>query len=294
MKKQPYKKYLIVIIVCIILIIIAAVISKGNTHTPVPDESISPTIPPSILPSPTPTPIEDIDTQILDSIDNTPYGWGVVRNKNHTTPQISADELRILSTYNSIYHVETQEKILYLTFNLGYESGSTEAVLDRLRERNIKAVFFLTGDYVNDVNNASIINRIKDEGHLFGNHGYTHTDYTELSSEAIVEDYNRLSNVLYEKYSVDCSYVRPPYCKYSERVVAAGSLLSYKNIFWSIAFDDYGANKGKDYAYNTLMNNLHPGAIILIHPTYSGINDYFEDFLDSAMGEGYKFELLQE
>jgi peptidoglycan-N-acetylmuramic acid deacetylase len=230
----------------------------------------------------------------LDSIDNTPYGWGVVRNKDHITPQISTEETRILTTYDGIYYVEAQEKVLFLTFNLGYESGSTEGVLDRLRERNIKAVFFLTGDYINDENNASIINRIKDEGHLFGNHGYTHTDYTELSSEAIVEDYNRLSNELYEKYSVNCSYVRPPYCKYSERVVAAGSLLSYKTVFWSIAFDDYGANKGKDYAYNTLMDNLHPGAIILIHPTYTGINDYFEDFLDSAMGEGYKFELLHE
>lgn len=220
-------------------------------------------------------------------------GWSWKRNNEHK-PVTSYTETNI-AQYGAYYIVETEEKVLYLTFDEGYENGYTETILDILLENGVKATFFVTESYI--VNNIELCKRMKDEGHLVGNHSSTHPSFAEISDEEIIEEITKTENTFLELtgYKMD-RLIRPPKGEFSERSLYITRTTGNRSIFWSIAYADWLVDdqKGKDYAYNHVMDNYHNGAIILLHAVSESNTEALDDIIKSLKNEGYRFGNLFE
>lgn len=191
--------------------------------------------------------------------------WGIVRKPNYQIPDADPGAPELLAEYGGVYLGDTSKKIVYLTFDEGYENGYTEKILDVLRDNNAKAVFFITGPYLKGHQN--LVRRMVEEGHIVGNHTIHHPSLPQLDDTQIEEEVLGLDRAFYEKFGKNMKYLRPPKGEYSERTLAITQKLGYCNIFWSFAYDDWYRDKtrGSQYAYDKVMNNLHNGAVILLH-----------------------------
>ncbi|MCT4542708.1 MAG: polysaccharide deacetylase family protein [Vallitalea sp.] len=232
----------------------------------------------------------NVDTSTLS---NQGYGWTWKRNKEHIKP-IAYNKIDI-KKYGGYYAVDTEEKVAYLTFDEGYENGYTPSILDTLKANDIKATFFVTKDFLEK--NKELAIRMKEEGHIVGNHSVNHTNMHELSDEKV--EYEIVENARYFEevtgYKID-TFFRPPNGEYSERTLYLTRKLGYKSIFYSVAYADWytNAQKGKEYAYNHVMQNSHPGMIILLHAVSSSNTEALDDILKSLKEEGYRFGNLYE
>lgn len=203
-------------------------------------------------------------------LDNEKKGW------SHAYPED-------LSNYEGIYSVKENE--VTLSFDLGTETGYTEALLDLLKEKNIKALFFLTGTYIEA--NKDLVNRMINEGHTIGCHGYNHEDMNilvENGPEGLVEDLNKWRDVS----PVATSYFRAPSGVYSYRGMEILKDLGYKSIFWGLAYRDWEENNQMEpeAALDKLKETLQPGDVILLHVFKTNIT-ILPDFIDWLRQEGY-------
>ncbi|PQP91338.1 hypothetical protein CPT76_02140 [Paenibacillus sp. AR247] len=185
------------------------------------------------------------------------------RQRLRTALIILAD---ILQKNGAIFLGDTTQKELYLTFDNGYENGFTPRILDVLKEKKVPAIFFLTGHYVKD--KPELVTRMVTEGHLVGNHSWTHPDMTQISNAQLKEELDKVKqSVTGTTRQKEMAYVRPPRGIFSDRTLAASRAEGYTTVFWSVAYKDWDVNdqKGADYAYRQVMAQLHPGAVILLH-----------------------------
>ena len=146
---------------------------------------------------------------------------------------------------------------IYLTFDLGYEAGYTEQILDVLKENNVKAVFFITGHYLNS--EPDLVKRMIEEGHIVGNHTVNHKSLVDLSDEEIEDEIMNLHKSLYEKFGYEMTYFRPPKGEFSERVLKIAKDLGYTAVLWSNAYDDWDENNQgrEEYGKSKILNYLH-------------------------------------
>lgn len=229
--------------------------------------------------------------------DNEITSWFYMPNDTHTTPDINPKLTYDLSNYNAIYNGNINEstKTLYLTFDEGYENGYTSKILDVLKEKNVKAVFFVTSYYLEK--NPDLVKRMVDEGHVVGNHSETHSSMPTLTSDMtkFKEEFSDVESKYKEITGLDMKkFFRPPMGYYSEKSLAMTNDLGYKTVFWSFAYDDWDPEKQPEvnYAKNKILDNLHNGSILLLHAVSKTNTEILGDVIDSARDAGYEFKLL--
>lgn len=229
-----------------------------------------------------------------DTILNETLGWSFKRNSEHT-PVIGYNEGIDLEKYGAYYIVETEEKVIYLTFDAGYENGYTAKMLDALLENNAQASFFVTESYIK--RNTDLVIRMKEEGHIVANHSVTHPSFPTLTEEELRKELEDTANTMAELTGYDMDpFFRPPSGEYSERILYLIRKYGYRTIFWSLTYLDWNVNEqpGAEYAYDHVMTNYHPGAIPLIHAVSESNAEALDDILKSLKAEGYRFGNLYE
>lgn len=221
--------------------------------------------------------------------------WGLSFPQPGQTPQGNADA-DYLADYNAYYVGDTGEKVIYLTFDAGFENGNTEAILNALKKHNAPATFFLVGSYVRD--HGDLVQRMVAEGHTVGNHTNTHPDMSAISDmesfanelRAVEESYTELMGTVMPKF------YRPPQGKYSEANLAQAKELGYTTVFWSLAYVDWYENDQPTHeeAFEKLLGRIHPGAIVLLHSTSKTNAEILDELLTRWEDMGYTFKPLAE
>lgn len=228
-----------------------------------------------------------------DGLSNEKKAWWFKRNKEHQPS--GADESIDLKKYDAYYLGDTEEKVIYLTFDCGYENGYTETMLDILKKHNAKACFFVTQTYIRD--NPELVKRMKEEGHQVGNHTVTHKSQPTLSVEEIEKELGTCSSYMKEMTGYDMDpFFRPPMGEYSERTLKITQDMGYRTVFWSIAYLDYDVTNqpGSNYVEEHFRTYFHNGAIPLIHNVSSANCEALDGVLTLLEKEGYRFCTLYE
>lgn len=235
-----------------------------------------------------------------DTSQNTVYSyeqkrcWGISRQPDGQTPKADPGANEVLEKYGGRYVGDTTKKVVYLTFDEGYENGYTGQILDTLRDNNVKAAFFITGPYLKE--HQDLVRRMVEEGHTVGNHTVHHPSLPEKSDAEIEEEVLGLERAFTEKFSIKMKFLRPPKGEYSEKSLSVTSKLGYCNLFWSFAYDDWHRDKirGPEYAYNKVIKNLHNGEIMLLHAVSKDNADALDMIIKGVRGSGYEFGNVEE
>lgn len=221
--------------------------------------------------------------------------WGLSFPEEGKTPvgNASAEELAV----NNAYFVgKTDEKVIYLTFDAGYENGCTESILDTLKKHEVPAAFFLVGNYLST--NPHLVKRMVKEGHIVGNHTFSHPDMASIATEdAFRDELVKLEKMYKEVTGKDMQkFYRPPQGKYSEENLAMASKMGYKTILWSLAYVDWyeSDQPTKEEAFDKLLPRVHPGAIVLLHSTSRTNAEILDELLTKWKEMGYAFKSLNE
>lgn len=224
------------------------------------------------------------------------YHYGFKKSKDGQLPSIDQEGFKpILEKEKAIFLGDTSQKELYLTFDNGYENGHTIAILDVLKEKQVPAVFFVTGHYVKT--QADLLKRMVNEGHLIGNHSWSHPDMSQLSPDKMKDELHRVKEEVAQiTGQTQMTFLRPPRGIFSERVLSVSNELGYTNVFWSIAYKDWETNvqRGWKYAYDNVIAQLHPGAVILLHSVSKDNADAIGAIIDEAHRQGYEFKRLDQ
>lgn len=238
--------------------------------------------------------------QITAHSDGESFNWYCMRKKNHMQP-VCESNMKFIENYGGYYvdkkHGDTSSsKVIYLTFDAGYENGNVERILDTLKEKDVPGAFFILSNLI--TKNTDLVKRMTDEGHLVCNHTASHRDMTKLTTpEAFSAELEKLEKIYTHHTGREMSrYYRPPAGKFSEQNMKFANDLGYKTIFWSFAYADWDNNKqpNPDAAFKLIMDNAHNGAVILLHPTSKTNADILGKVIDALKSEGYSFGTLEE
>ncbi|MEW6065293.1 MAG: delta-lactam-biosynthetic de-N-acetylase [Bacillota bacterium] len=224
---------------------------------------------------------------------NEKMGWYYKPNKQHKLPEVNPRGRALLEKYNGIYHGDTSGKNIYLTFDEGYENGYTPKILDALKETNVKAAFFITGDYLR--RHPDLVKRMVNEGHIVGNHTYNHPSLPQVSDATVQKEIESLSEGFEKLTGAKMKYLRPPMGEYSERTLKLTHEMGYRNVFWSVALVDWRPDAGSpEQNKNTVMERLHNGAVVLLHAVNKANADMLGDLIKECKEKGYQFRSLDE
>lgn len=220
--------------------------------------------------------------------------WGLSFQEEGQLPVANAT-FEELAKYDAFYAQDTKEKVLYLTFDCGFENGNTPPILDALKKHNAKATFFVVGNYVST--SPDLVKRMVQEGHIVGNHSYHHPDMSQMNKEEFLKELDELET-LYEQTigSPMTKYYRPPQGKYSENNLQIAKELGYKTFFWSLAYVDWNQDSQPSHeeAFDKLLKRVHPGAIVLLHNTSKTNGEIIDELLTKWEEMGYTFKALNE
>ena len=221
--------------------------------------------------------------------------WGLSFQTEGAAP-IGPANAQQLAKYDAVYLGDTAEKVIYLTFDAGYENGCTAKILDTLKAHNVPAAFFLVGNYMEK--NADLVRRMVDEGHIVGNHTMHHYDMSKLSEkEAFSKELTELENCFKEVTGKDLpKYYRPPQGIYSEENLKMAQELGYRTVFWSLAYVDWLNNDQptKEEAFSKLLPRTHNGAVVLLHSTSATNAEILDELLTKWESMGYRFASVEE
>ena len=221
--------------------------------------------------------------------------WGL-SFRTEGQPPVGPANSAVLSRYDAVYLGNTSEKVLYLTFDAGYENGCTAQILDILQKHQVPATFFLVGNYMEQ--NADLVRRMVSEGHTVGNHTMHHPDMSKIADKAAFQ--KELEDL--EKLYFDITgqqmpkFYRPPQGLYSEENLQMAKELGYKTVFWSLAYVDWNndSQPTADYAFSKLLPRTHPGAVVLLHSTSKTNAQILDELLTQWKDMGYRFGTLEE
>lgn len=230
----------------------------------------------------------------VEALDSQSQNWGQGVNmdeKNRPVAAVSAQEK--YGKYNA-YFIGEESQTIYLTFDEGYEYGQTGSILDTLKEKGVKAVFFVTKPYAET--EPDLVNRMIDEGHVVGNHSVTHPS-KGLPSQTLEQQREEVEGnhkYIKEQFDYDMYLFRYPTGCFSEQSLALLNNCNYKSVFWSFAYLDYDVSSQPDPAESLakLKQRLHPGAIYLLHAESETNAAILGEFIDAAREAGYGFEVL--
>lgn len=228
-------------------------------------------------------------------IDESAGSWGLGFTAEGRPPQgnATADELK---KYDAYYIGDTNKKVIYLTFDAGYENGHTAEILKALNKHNVKATFFLVGNYI--ATSPVLVRQMVEEGHIVANHTFSHPNMSCISSlEDFCAELKKLEK-LYEDTTGQqmVKFYRPPQGKYSVENLQMAKELGYKTFFWSLAYVDWYKDKQptKEEAFKKLLGRIHPGAIVLLHSTSQTNADIMDELLTKWEEMGYTFGSLED
>jgi len=218
--------------------------------------------------------------------------WGIYHPNPSQIPVGNLSDDYLLK-YDAYFHGYANcKKILYLTFDAGYEDDNTEKILDILKECGLPAAFFLTGNYIKS--NPNIVKRMVNEGHLVCNHTMTHPNTYMLNSADFASELKKAEDVYMDIIGSEMpKYFRPPSCAFNEQNLKDAQVKGYKTILWSIAYDDWQKKQPThNEAFTKIIPNLHPGAIILLHTTSTTNAAVLSELVDKCHEKGYIFKSL--
>ena len=235
---------------------------------------------------------EEISEIDVSNLSNSKKCWGQGYNVNEKNQPISSIEYNNLYGKYDTYFIGEKEKCIYLTFDEGYENGYTAQILDILKEKKVSAVFFVTYDYVK--RNDELIKRMINEGHIIGNHSWSHPSMPDLSTENCKLEITKLHDYMLENYNYEMKYIRPPRGEFSERTLAITKNLGYKTILWSFAYKDYDVNNQPDNnkAFARVTESIHDGAIYLLHAVSKTNTEILSDVIDEWRNKGFTISKL--
>ena len=219
--------------------------------------------------------------------------WGLSFRQEGETP-IGPAGVDQLKRYDAAYLGDTAQKVLYLTFDAGYENGCTEKILDTLKKHNVKAAFFLVGNYIEK--NADLVRRMVNEGHMVANHTMHHPDMSKIADkESFFEELCKLEELFRQTTGKEMpKYYRPPQGTYSEANLKMAQELGYKTVFWSLAYVDWNndAQPTKEAAFSKLLPRTHNGAVVLLHSTSQTNAQILDELLTRWKTAGYTFSTI--
>lgn len=222
------------------------------------------------------------------------YGWGFKPTTDEKRPDVGKYE-QMIENRLAYYAEFTEEKNIYLTFDNGYEQGYTKSILAVLKKHHVPATFFVTGHYVKS--EPELVKQMVQDGHIIGNHSYHHPDFTTMDKQAIKRELDLLEEAVASITSQkELIYVRPPRGTFNENTLKWIEELGYIHMFWSVAFKDWEVNeqRGWQYSYDQLMNQIHPGAIILLHTVSEDNAQALEKAIITLQKRGYLFKSLDD
>lgn len=223
------------------------------------------------------------------------FGWYCMRKPDHVRPSAEG-EMSFIEKYGGAYIGKNpDEKVVYLTFDAGYENGNIARILDTLKKHNACGAFFVLENIIK--RDTSLVRRMADEGHLVCNHTSRHKNMTTLTREEFSAELASLEATAHDVAGVEVAkFYRPPEGKFNEENLAWANELGYKTIFWSFAYADWDNSKQPDpeRAKKLILDNIHNGAILLLHPTSKTNADILDSVLTSLENSGYRFGTLDE
>lgn len=230
----------------------------------------------------------------LFKIEAKTIGWGIPRAENEEQPWPGQEYDDIIRNNDAYYIGPADEKVVYLTFDAGFENGNMPAILDALKEGEAPGLFFLTGHFMET--HPELVQRMVDEGHIVGNHTYYHPDLTKISREKFNKELQLIEDKYREITGLEMiRYLRPPEGHFNQQVLDWAKEEGYYTIMWSLAYVDWKTDqqKGERHALDQVMARLHPGAIILLHSTSSDNGQAMDDIIKAIKEKGYEFKSLQ-
>jgi len=228
------------------------------------------------------------NSSVSTPLDNTKIGWGPGIVREHKRP-LSAESSNLkYKNYNAIF-IGEDNKNVYLTFDEGYENGYTAKILDTLKQKDVKAMFFVTRDYV--IKNPELVKRMISEGHVVGNHSWSHPSFPSLSEQKANEEIQKLHELVKENYNYEMKYFRFPMGEFSEKMLDVCKNNGYKSVFWSFAYADWDTNKQPDEnaALKKICDSTHNGAVLLLHAVSKTNSNILPRVIDNIRAQGYTF-----
>lgn len=221
--------------------------------------------------------------------------WGLSFQTQGQAPVGNASR-EDLARYDAAYVGNTEEPVLYLTFDAGYENGCTAKILDVLKAHNVPAAFFLVGSYME--RNPELVKRMAAEGHIVGNHTAHHYDMSKIGDKAIFSQELKEVEDLYRETTGQelPKFYRPPQGIYSRENLAMAQELGYKTVFWSLAYVDWknDSQPTREEAFSKLIPRIHNGAVVLLHSTSQTNGEILDELLTKWEQMGYRFASLEE
>lgn len=229
----------------------------------------------------------------------TEFHWYCKRNKEHKQA-LCDPSMRFVEDYGGYYidhrhGDDSAEKVVYLTFDAGYENGNVEKILDTLKETGTPGAFFILSHFARA--NADLVGRMQSEGHLVCNHTASHRNLSGASVENVEKELKTLESVCMEATGVPVAkYFRPPEGSFSKEMMEHVQTLGYKTVFWSLAYADWDNDRqmSPDAALKLILDNMHNGAVLLLHPTSATNAAILGKLIDTLRADGYRFGTLEE
>ena len=219
--------------------------------------------------------------------------WGL-SFREEGQPPVGPAGVQQLKSLDAAYLGDTSQKVLYLTFDAGYENGCTEKILDVLKKHQVPAAFFLVGNYIEK--NGDLVRRMVEEGHIVGNHTMHHPDMSKLSDkDAFSKELTDLEELFRETTGKDLpKYYRPPQGLYSQENLQMAKELGYHTVFWSLAYVDWNndSQPSKEQAFSKLIPRTHDGAVVLLHSTSQTNAEILDELLTTWENMGYSFQSI--
>ena len=225
--------------------------------------------------------------------------WYCKRNSDHKQPSLDAS-MQWINDHNCIYvdkkhGDDCKDKVIYLTFDAGYENGNVDRILDVLNKENVKGAFFILENLID--RNPELVKKMTDHGHLVCNHTAKHKNIAKLSDQAILSEIKDLEQSYYNLTGKQMSkYFRPPEGTFDIRSINTLDENGYTTVLWSFAYADWDNAKqmSSDKAIEKIMDNLHNGEIMLLHPTSATNAQILSEVIEKIKAEGYRFGTLDE
>jgi peptidoglycan-N-acetylmuramic acid deacetylase len=235
-----------------------------------------------------------VQTSSGTELSNNKIEWGIKRGRNGEQPDLGSKNRQLIEKYNGMAMGNKESKNIYVTFDLGYEAGYTENILDILKENNVPAAFFITAHYVNTA--SDLVQRMIDEGHIIGNHTVNHKSMPSISESELEKELMNLHTAIYEKFNYEMKYMRPPKGEYSERTLNTTVKLGYIPVMWSFAYADWDEAKQPSHqdGIDKIVKNTHNGEIMLLHATSKTNMEILDTVIKQIKELGYEFKSLDE
>jgi peptidoglycan-N-acetylmuramic acid deacetylase len=226
------------------------------------------------------------------------YSWYCKTNDSHKSPELPS-EFSFIKENGGFYLDDTvtkDRKVIYLTFDAGYENGNVEKILDVLKKHSASAAFFVLGNLI--TRNTDLVKRMVNEGHLVCNHTNRHHDMSKITDqETFSKELNALNDLMKEYCGVELApFYRPPEGRFSQRNLRCAMEMGYRTVFWSYAYADWDNHKqmSEKKALNKLLTHTHNGEVLLLHPTSATNAAILDEYLTRLEAEGYTFGTLYD